>query len=442
MINGSFFMPKKPRDFNQIPGTFKSLKPGDKVSFRIPGEELIEIPGELCTKDLEIPDIINLSPERRGREEGSNIIYDPDQTYNYLSVSERENRSFQLLPAYIREEPELKRTVYGFCSDNSPSGFWEVVVSEGESATFINFEPPFLTILCPRPFTVSSLTTLNSDSTVYKWTQISGSRTALIIPDNVKDPIIDIQSSCISGTGCNQNTQEPIRIRVDTDNPLIFADLIILNRATDNFDGLGYAGDIVYTQVECRKITTIYRIPNTGIVFLWQGTPITITWALPACDSEFITGYRVEALIPPYTDLANIPVNPRIAALSANTQYRLKADFSILDSRIETSISDLLIFRYDAQDLVKQLFADDNATGVLGYAAQESIATTDVPVAQVRFLLEDASVLGYANIESTYLTDVPGSQVRLLSEDIAGLLGFVNTESSYVITDLGGIVVG
>lgn len=432
-------MPKKPRDFNQIPKTFKQLKPGDKVSFRIPDEPLIEIPGEVCDHELEIPKPINLLPERRGREEGSTVIYDPDQTYNYLSVSERDNDSLNLLPAYIREE-DPSRIVYGFCSSKSPSGFWEVVVSQGK-ATFIEFEPGFLTILCPKPFKVSELTTLSSDTTTYKWTQISGSRTVIITPDNVADPQIDILTNCIPGTGCNINTQDPIRIRVETDNPLIFTDLIILNRATDNFDGLGYAGNMLYTQVECRRIITVYRVPDNGAI-VWQGQPVRITWLQPSCDTQFLYQYRIERLNPPYTDIATIPITQNIATLNANTQYRLKADFNIY-GKLETSVSEPLLFRYNATDLLKTIFADEVVNGSLGYASQQSITTTDVPGSQVRILLEDvAGLLGYAAVSSSYLTDVPGVQVRFLSEDIAGLLGFASVSSQYTITDLGGIVVG
>lgn len=433
-------MGKKPRDFNQIPKEINQLKPGAKMSARIPDEDLIPIPGDLCDHDLTVPGVINLLPGRRGREEGSTKIYTPDQTYNYLSVSERDEKSLELIPAYTKENDNTKSTTYGFCSSGSPSGFWEVSVEPTGTATFIEFDPPFLTILCPRPFVVSELTTLSSDSTTYKWTQISGSRTVLITPDDTKDPTINIITTCIEGTGCSNGTQNPIRLRVETDNELIFTDLIILNRATDNFDGLGYSGEINYVQIDCRRVKSVIRVP-TGITREWDGSPLQVTWLPPTCDLEFLQGFTLQKLIPPYQPIASIPVGQNIATIEVNTQYRIDANFLIY-GRQELSTSEPLIIPYDATAPIKTVFTDDQSSGI-GFTSIRSSTSTDVPVVQVRSLEEASDIgLGFTSIYSSASTNVPGVQVRLLAEDVATSLGYSVIASSYIITDLGGIVIG
>lgn len=440
-------MPKKKKregdlpDLPEIPSVGE-LKPTDYLYVGREKDELIPIPEDCGFKHPPsgLPNLDIL--RKKGRLTGSSITYTPDTAFNYLSVSERYEKSLELYPAYLQEK-DNGDLVYGFCSSNSPVGYWEVTISAGGGATFIEFDPPFLTILCPRPFRVSELTTLSSDSTTYKWTQITGSRTVLIIPDDIKDPIIDIQTTCYTG-GCNTNTQEPIRIRVETDNPLVFTDLIILNRATDNWDGGGYT--YINTELTCRKVTTLYRIPdNEQLARIWDCSAIDVTFLDPTCDAQYITAFRLQRLLPPYTTVDTITINQnRSFSISPNTRYRILADYNIF-GRTETSTSEPITgFTCDITQPIKTIFADDSGKS-LGYAYQSSNTIITNFGNQVRLLTDGNNTTGngYAYISTSTIITNFGVQVRILTDDndTTGN-GYAYISTSTTITDLGGVVIG
>jgi hypothetical protein len=427
-------------DLPEIPSVGQ-LKPTDYLFVGREKDDLIPIPEDCGFKHhpdgLPNLDIIR----KKGRATGSSIVYDPNSAYNYLSVSERYDKAQTLYPEYLHEG-ENGVQIYGFCSSNSPTGYWEVSIGGRSTATFIEFDPPFLTILCPAPFMVSELTTLTSDTTTYKWTQISGSRTALIIPDDIQDPIIDIQTTCYTG-GCNENTQEPIRIRVETDNPLVFTDLIILNRATDNWDGGGYV--YVNTELECRKITTLYRVPdNEQLARIWDCSAIRVTWTDPSCDSSYVYQFRLNQLLPPYATVDTISINQnRIFSVLPNIRYRLLADYNIL-GRLETSTSEPIEFSCDIAQPIKTIFADDSGK-TLGYAYQSTTTTVTNFGNQVRLLIDDTdrNSASYAYISTSTTVTEFGAQFRELVDDndTTGT-GYAYISTSTIITDLGGIVIG
>lgn len=430
-------MAKKKRDFNQIPDEFSRLKPGDKMSFYTGKEDLLPIPGDVCD-ELPTPDIINLAPDRKGRQEGTSVIYSPDATYNYLSVSERYDKSIQLAPAYIQEKSN--KIVYGFCSHTSPTGYWEVTISTGGNATYLTFDPPFLVILCPRPFNISELTTISTDSTVFSWSQIAGNRTVLITPDNTADPQIDVQSSCFTNT-CDSASVSPLILRVETDNPLVFADLVILNRPIDNFDGLGYSA--IESGILCRKVVVVNRLPgNQQRAFIWQGENILITWSTPACDSEFITGYRLQQLFTSYIDIQGFTlIQNRIAEIAVNQRYRIAADFAFYGTSTDVSYSEPITVNYDATLPLKTVFADDSAR-CLGYAEIGDVTTTVELGVQVRDLIELPRVLGYAQLQDVTTTVEFGVQVRDLMESTTKILGYVQLQDVTTTVDLGGVIIG
>jgi hypothetical protein len=429
------------KDFNQIPDDFSKLKPGDQLS-SYKAEKLIPIPGSLCS-DPDVPDVIHLAYDdtdsERGRIRGTNVLYSPNQIYNYKSQSERYDRSIYNASSYQKETDNS--TIYGFCSHQSPTGFWEVTVSKIGKATYINFAPNFLTILCPRPFNVSELTTLTSDTNTYKWTQISGSRTILITPDNVQDPIIDIQTTCYTGA-CDPGSIEPLVLRVETDNPLVFTDLIIINRPIDNFDGLGYAS--WETGVTCRKVNTINIVPvYTQKAYVWAGENLLITWNDPSCDASFLQDYRLQKLIGSYTDILSFtPIQNRIASIEANQRYRIAADFAFYGSATDTSYSEPIFVDYDALLPLKTVFADDSAR-CLGYALISDSSTAVEFGNQVRNASESDNLgLGYAFISDSSTTVEFGAQVRIVSESDNLSLGYAFIGDSSVTVDLGGIIVG
>jgi hypothetical protein len=396
-------------DFDQVPKEFGKQKPGDYMAVRRSLKQ-DPLPGVSCefkpSWDLENLDIIRTN----GRESFSVVTYSADQVYNYRSQSQRYDDSIYEVPAYVTPQPDGS-TIYGFCSNLAGKGFWEVVVGGQGNATFITLTPGSLTILCPTPFLLSQFVVVDSDSTTYSWTQIAGSRTVLIDPANVKYPNIDIQASCYT-SGCDSMSQSPIILRVETDNPLVFTDLIIFNRPTDFFYGLGYIG-IQDTEISSRKVGGRFRVPpRVQAASVWVGDDVPITWMPPMSDSEFIVRYRVQKFIPPYTDNQVFPPDDvRLAIIQANSRYRIVSDFSILGSETSSTGDPFSYVFPDPGNIT--IYADDST-----------------------------NQLGYAFISSSYDTVTFGNQVRDVIDDMFNLLGYAFMSSSYQKIDLGGIVIG
>lgn len=429
-------MPKKKDDFNQIPSPISKQKPGDFLS-QGRRRRLLDIPGNPC--DVNTPGLSNLDIfKSKGRMQGEIVTYSPENTYNYLSQSQRYDRSINLIPAYVNDNPDS--IVYGFCSHGSPIGFWEVTVSKGNIATFLEINPTVLVILCPRPFLVEEFVTLNTDSTVFKYTQIAGNRTVLIDPDNIRNPLINIQSSCFSD-GCDSDSISPLIIRVETDNPLVFDDLVILNRPIENWDGQGYTG-VVETDIEDRKVRQLYRVPDDlQRAYVWQGTPLIATWSIPALDADFVLLYRVQILNPPYTDNQSfLSTDSRKATLQPNQRYRVATDFEIFGSRV-TSYSDPVFFFYPIPNL-KTVFADDS-DNPLGYSFISSdYAKVNLVVKIVNESDSNDLGAGFTFINNDYTT--VNLAVKVIDElDVNGLgLGFAPNSNSYQKVDLGGVIIG
>lgn len=427
---------KKKDDFNQIPQAISKQKPGDLLS-QGKKRKLLDIPGDACS--VNVPDISNLDIiKSKGRVVGELITYDADNIYNYQSQSQRYDRSIGLIPAYVNDNDT--NTVYGFCSHNAPKGFWEVTLSKGGIATFIELSPNFLTILCPRPFQLDELLEINSDSPSFLFTQIAGNRTVIIEPNNTKYPLINIQSTCFTDT-CDSSATSPLIIRIETDNPLVFTDLVILNRAIDNWDGQGYVGS-VDTSISGRKVTNLQRVPDDlQRVYLWLGTDLLFTWGNPSVDSEFITKFTLQKLIPPYTDEDTLLITDnRIATLSANERYRVLTEFSIFGS-ITTSVSNPVFFSYPTQN-IKTLFADDSCNP-LGYTfINSSYVTVNFGNKLVNEIDINDVGIGYTYISNTYNTVNFGVKVIMESDNNEMGIGFAFNASTYTKIDLGGVIVG
>ena len=428
---------KNKDDFNQIPKPISEQKPGDLLS-QTRDTGLPYIPGDAC--GVTTPGIYNLDIiKSKGRVQGEVISYDADQIYNYASQSQRYDNSINLIPAYVTQSPDKTETIYGFCSHNAPKGFWEVVVSNTQTATFIDIFPNVITILCPRPFYLDELVTIESDSPSFIFNQIAGNRTVLFEPDNIKYPLIDIQSSCFTDT-CDSSSISPIIIRIETNNFLVFNDLVILNRPIDNFDGLGYVGGDA--EIEARKVSVFYRAPDDlQRVYLWQGTDLLITWSNPPQDADFIVMYRLQRLQPPYADTQTFtPSENRLDLISANTRYRIITDFSIFG--VESySTSDPIFFTYPIPNY-PILFADDSCR-CLGFANISNLYDKVEFGNQVINEIDTNSLpLGFSFISNTYQTVEFGVQLVNEAESDTLNIEFILILNKYEKIDLGGVTIG
>jgi hypothetical protein len=425
-------------DFNEVPSEFGKQKPGDYMFIRRASKD-VPMPGLACdikpSWDVENLDILRT----RGRESWIVVTYSADQVYNYQSQSIRYDKAVEEVPSYVTPQSNGS-TIYGFCSNLAEKGFWEVVVGGQGTATGIVLSPPSLTILCPRPFILSEFVTVTSDTTSYKWTQIAGSRTVIITPDNVQYPNIDIQASCFT-SGCDSLTQGPIVIRVETDNALIFTDLIIFNRPTDFYYGLGYLG-IQNADIAGKKVSIYYRVPDRSqTASVWAGEDILITWDPPMIDAQRVVLYRIQLLIPPYTDDQVISTSStRLATIQSSKRYRIATDFNYLGSTT-TSIGDPIFYNFP--ELNNGIIFADDSSNSLGYSFISSANNTVTFGNQVRDVTDDFfNMLGYSFISSSSATVTFGNQIRDVADDFFNLLGYSFILNSYQKVNLGGIVVG
>jgi len=403
-------------------------------------QQLLGIPQDCGTPYIQ-NNIPNLDIVKNvGRAKGTLVTYSPDSAYNYLSPSDRYEDSLYLIIAYVQTDDTTGVTTYGFCSNDSPTGFWEVTSGGTSEATYAYFDQNFLTILCPTPFYINDLDPLNTDSKVFSWTQISGSRTVIIDPPNIANPLITIETSCYQGN-CDPSTNDPIRLRVNTDNPLVFADLIILNRAIENWDGLGFMGN--NDVPDCLKILAVYVAPvSIQEAYVWTGNPLAITWIPPTCETQFITDYRLQILTPPYTDSEIFSPNAnKIASINANQRYRIAANYNIYGN-IFTTYSQPISVIYDPTLPIQSIFADDSCKNLGLVNTGDTYVVTNFGF-QIRNISESDNLgLGYANTGNSYVVTNFGVQVRFLTESDNLGLGYMQVPDSYVVTDLGGIIVG
>lgn len=392
-------------------------------------DETIEIPKDCnFTDSLKLPDIFN----QVGRREGEAIIYSPTQAYNYYSQSERYDRSLKLVPSYIKNN-DAQELIYGFCSSNSGSGYWEVRIPNTGTATYIKLTPSILTIICPRPFLLSELVSLESDSTTYKWSQISGNRTVLIEPDNVANPTISIQNTCFTST-CNASTLDPIRLRVETDNFLIFTDLVILNQLIDNFDGLGFTK--ISEELLCAKAKNFIKLPdNFSHAYCYSNQDIVVSWSDGSCYSDKIINYEIQELLPPYTTIL-VTTTKKFTAEN-NKKYRIKTNFKTFDREFSsTEIVNVNIPDY-------AIFADEltNCLGVL----QISVSYAKIIFTVVSKTFEDAAItgLGATKTYQNYTKSaIPTLKTVVSSDDNLLGLGTTKTYQYYQKVAQGGVIVG
>ncbi len=259
--------PKKIQDVSE-------LKQTDKVSFYL--KPNIDLPKDLCDKGFQIRKLPNLNIlNNRGRDFGAKIIYDPIQKINYLSQWERYNKSLKRYPDKV--EKRGQKTVYFYCSSNSPTGFWEVEV--GGNGTFIEFKPPILNIICPRPFKLQDLVEVTTDGDSFIWRQEQG-RTAIISPlsgEGSTNPFISI-------IGARDADDPPILLNATlSDNDDAFAYMAIRTTIREIFNGFNLVSNLQKDAGEDLTIPCVFypvtAVPNTA--YVWSSGALGITFKAP-----------------------------------------------------------------------------------------------------------------------------------------------------------------
>ena len=338
------------------PPKLADIRQGDRTSFLIRPDKSL-YPQDPCDNIH-----INANPDLRimgkgGREFGDIVLYDPVQKLNYLSQSDRYERSLNLLPNNV--ETKDGKTIYYFCSSNSPTGFWEVTV--GGTGTFLRFTVPTLTIICPRPFSLQDLTGVETDGTSIRWVQTQG-RLTIVSPssgDGSLNPDIFI-------IGGRTPFDPPILLEAELeDNPTIFDILAIRTTLTEVFDGLSGMEAIAIDNgplfvIPC-LFTPLPGTPNT--VYLWESGSIEITWSPPQY-SRWVVEYRLQQNVGGvYQTVAVIPINAeRRVTIARGIYYRILTIFNTLGAEYSATKSCPIYLSVDS----RYVFASDRVDGLSG----------------------------------------------------------------------------
>lgn len=364
-------------DFNfnkskpQKPPKLSQIRENSRTSFYLRPDPDI-FPEDPCG-NIHIGGLPNLDIiGKPGRQAGETILYDPVQRVNYLSISDRYERSLDLLPSKI--ESEGNTTTYFFCSELSPSGFWEVVIGGG--GTFIEFTNPILTIICPRPFNITEFTEILTDGTSIKWTQQQG-RLTIISPSSGEGSL----APDMFIIGNRTPLDPPILILAELeDNPAAFDFLIIRTTITEVIDGVsGMENEISPNTGPNYQIPCIFTpLPNTpNTAYCWDSGTIEITWSAPP-DYLWISEYRLQQNIGGvYTTIQTILGDAeRRFTVGLNNYYRILTINNVLGAGY--AVAQSCRFFFAPGDFV---FASDRLDGLSG--SDGRITTTQYPLAVI-----------------------------------------------------------
>lgn len=363
-------------DFNKSkpkpPPKLSQIRENSKTSFYLKPDPTI-FPEDPCG-NLHIGDIPDLNIiGKPGRQFGETVLYDPVQRVNYLSISDRYERSLNLLPVKISEEGNT--TTYYFCSDLSPSGFWEVVIGGG--GTYINFTNPILTIICPRPFRLQDYTGVETDGTSVKWTQTQG-RITIVSPASGEGSL----NPFISIIGNRTPLDPPILLLAELeDNPAAFDFLVIRTTITEVVDGVsGNEGAIAPNAGPVYKIPCLFSpLPDTpNTAYCWVSGSIEITWNPPS-DYLWISEYQLQENIGgTYQTIQTIPGNAeRRATVELGKYYRILTINNVLGRGYAVTESCRIFF--NAGDFV---FGSDRLDGLAG--SDGRLTAVQYPIAVIR----------------------------------------------------------
>lgn len=374
---GKEFYPKK---LSQL----KSLRRTDRVSFYIR-------PPKLQFEDTCNTYQIRSTPDlsifgKRGRQQGTTILYDPVQVKNYLSVSARYERSLKLAPDKI-EKKDNGEVCYFFCSDGSPTGFWEVC-TKGSDA-FIEFTPPTLNIICPRPFQLRDLIDIETDANFITWQQSQG-RATVISPTTGEGSL----NPFISIIGQRSPYDPPILIFGEADgDPTVFDVLAInttIREILDSYEGgIGKARLSPCKSVPCR-LRVLPQAPNT-VVCIGESS-IEVSWFPPTCSVEWVEAYSVQVNSGGTWLEVESGINPSKFILQENTHYRILTLLNILGVRKEVSVSCI----FDAADIGRGAIATDTNFGEGGFGKLRAKHYLIAPL--VKRLAPDSDTFGEGGI--------------------------------------------
>lgn len=366
--------------------------------------------------------------QRKPIAPGSKQLYTPEQVYNYKSQWARYERGLNLIPDKIGDYNG--KLAYFYASCDAPEGYWHVTLEAG--ATFVE-AGNFLTIICPTPF---QLTQVESDGESFVWEQLFGNKTVFVQPPNAKNPIIYFEDDCYTPPQCDPGTDFPIVLRVYVEGqPELYDDLIIFTTPTSNHYGNSFAGK--EEETPCKKVSLITPAPIYPYkAYAADGSPITITWEKPQCQSSFITKYTLQVnTTGSYIDVEDFaPGDERLAEANVNTHYRIKTEFFNKGKRTY-SYSKPIYFSFPRL----LLFVDDTQRGISFSAKNRQpnkLTFSTIPVEVVD------TQRGISLASRGFYQKYPLTSQKIEVESTHSGISFAKSKQTYKKYDLGGIVIG
>lgn len=406
--------------------SFKQRRQNKRVSFILPAEAKDR--GDCLPKDYNPRD-------NTGQPIGQPRLYTPEQRYNYKSRYARYERALDLKPAQITKRDD-GCTEYRFYSCNSLTGFYSVVVCPA-NGTFVEAGDP-LTIICP-PGAGFKLNQVESDGTVFKWTQLSGSRTVLFDDDTTLNPTLFIQSSCFTN-GCNDSSPLPIVLVVALENNQeIFDTLIIYNTVTDtNYGSSATPVLSASDNSDCRAVPCEIIPAPVYSERGYCGGNINITWKLPTCETDFVYETVVQAnTTGQYIDEEVFDIaEDRIFETQPNVTYRIAARFNQFGNISEKHGCS---FRFSGQE--NTVFVDNTNNGISGKTLAAEIVKLNF---QVKKLTVEDNNYGISGIRlGNTLNVLPLAVKRVVpTTDVNKGISASSLNGSVDKFNLGGIIVG
>lgn len=374
--------------------------------------------------------------DKRGRQEGELVLYDPVQEQNYLSQSARYEAAVELDIHSIGKN-DAGRTVYRFCSKASPTGFWEVTIS---GATYVRIINPILNIICPRPFKLGDVgSSIQTDDESLVWEQLQG-RLTIVSPESgigSLDPTFAILPAA------RDPLEPPILIRVSLSGDASIGDtLAIRTTATSTVFGIG-SNLMDWGQDPCRSVQKVFLLPAvTSGAIAYNGTSLlAVGWLAPTCAVADITGYIWQQnTTGQYLDVQSFTVaEPKRFLLSPSTRYR------IITSRVNQNVANSIDsprFEFSAPVGGKMILADEKQPRVSSTLIDTTFNSN--PYTLKRLDNNDSYLTGISSalINTTFNTN-PYTLKRLDNGD-SYTTGISSTlvQTSYTVTAGGGIVIG
>ena len=423
------------------PESIKTVKPSSQWNDPMPQPKFDDMSNQVCTSDDDMN--INMNGQifgGPGRNQGDVVTYEASQYFNYKVAWSRFSKARILVPGYVNQISKNKYKV-GYCSSNSPTRFWEVDVSFG-NGTFINLSNPNLTILCPRPFSATEFSQVNTDADSLIWEQIQG-RITIINPssgDGSLDPTMSI-------IGSRTPLDPPILIKVSLpDDPDIFDILAIDTTLTERLYNISCNNKIIKSnpqyQVQINALSG-YRAnpngtPNNYIVSLQSAT-----WVNPVLhQDDIIAAIWEQNVSGMWQQIAYIPIDQtKIINLSLFIHYRIINIYGKNGSEKWRSISPVF---YLSDFSPRGIVIDENPFGKIScYNNLKSAFQTNPFALKIRNETENYyNISCYNNIKSSFHVDPFAVKTRNESENYSNISCLNLIKSTFHTDPLGGIIIG